>query len=152
MFSIRTLADRLIPKLPISSCAEQAHAFVQRSYRPWRLDAAFRLFLRTYPTYESTYALDALRAAEYARLDRQGHVYLDYTGGSLYAKSQLGDHVALLNSHVFGNPHSKNLASMAMTNLAEQARDYVLRFFNFADVYAYVQFAKAFVDRPVYAL
>jgi selenocysteine lyase/cysteine desulfurase len=130
MFNFRTLAERLLPKLPISSSAGQAPAFAQRGYRPWRLDAAFRLFQRTYPAYESTSALDALRAAEYARLDRQGHVYLDYTGGSLYAESQLRDHVTLLDSHVFGNPHSKNLASMAMTNLAEQARDYVLRFFN----------------------
>ena len=31
---------------------------------------------------------------------------------------------------VFGNPHSKNLTSMAMTHLVEQAREYVLRYFN----------------------
>jgi hypothetical protein len=39
-------------------------------------------------------------------------VYLDYTGGGLYAESQLRDHMALLSGHVFGNPHSKNLTSM----------------------------------------
>jgi molybdenum cofactor sulfurtransferase len=31
---------------------------------------------------------------------------------------------------VFGNPYSKNLTSLAMTELAEQARDDVLRYFN----------------------
>jgi selenocysteine lyase/cysteine desulfurase len=71
-----------------------------------------------------------LRATEYARLDREGHVYLDYTGGSLYAECQLRDHMALLCEGVFGNPHSKNLTSLAMTQLVEQAREYVLQYFN----------------------
>src|SRR5262245_49894409 len=74
-------------------------------------------FRRRYPEYAHTGKLDELRATEYARLDRQGHVYLDYTGGSLYAESQLRDHFTLLNQRVFGNPHSKNLTSMAMTEL-----------------------------------
>ena len=50
------------------------------------------------------------------RLDAQGHVYLDYTGGGLYAESQLRDHLALMGGQVFGNPHSKNLTSLAMTS------------------------------------
>ena len=33
--------------------------------------------------------LDDLRATDYERLDRLGHVYLDYTGGGLYAMSQI---------------------------------------------------------------
>ena len=93
-------------------------------------DANFQAFRRAYPAYAATAKLDALRATEYARLDRQGHVYLDYTGGGLYAESQLRDHMALLNRQVFGNPHSKNLTSMAMTELVEQARAYVLQYFN----------------------
>ncbi len=92
--------------------------------------AAFEAFCQTYPAFDSTWKLDELRATEYARLDRLGHVYLDYTGGGLYAESQLRDHMALLTDGVFGNPHSKNLTSMAMTQLVEQARDYVLRYFN----------------------
>ena len=56
-----------------------------------------------------------MRASDYARLDAQGHVYLDYTGGSLYATSQLDRHMALLHDHVLGNPHSSNPTSMAMT-------------------------------------
>jgi hypothetical protein len=34
-------------------------------------------------------AIASLRAREYARFDAGGHVYLDYTGASLYAESQL---------------------------------------------------------------
>src|SRR6185295_17959350 len=93
-------------------------------------DSALAAFRQVYPAYDTTWKLDELRATEYARLDRQGHVYLDYTGGGLYAESQLRDHLALLNEQVFGNPHSKNLTSMAMTNLVEHAREYVLRYFN----------------------
>ncbi|HEU4784986.1 MAG TPA: aminotransferase class V-fold PLP-dependent enzyme, partial [Ktedonobacterales bacterium] len=91
---------------------------------------AFEAFLRAYPEYDRTHHLDELRASEYERLDRQRHVYLDYTGGGLYARSQLLEHVALLSDEVFGNPHSKNLTSQAMTLRVEQAREYVLKYFN----------------------
>src|SRR5690349_24873442 len=94
------------------------------------LDSALAAFRQRYPAYASTWQLDELRATEYARLDRQGHVYLDYTGGGLYAESQLRDHQALLSDAVFGNPHSKNLTSLATTELVERARESVLRFFN----------------------
>ncbi len=93
-------------------------------------EPAYEAFLRMYPAYASTRKLDDLRTSEYSRLDEQGHVYLDYTGGSLYAQSQLREHMALLQSGVFGNPHSENLTSLAMTRLVEQARAYVLEFFN----------------------
>jgi selenocysteine lyase/cysteine desulfurase len=59
-----------------------------------------------------------------------GHIYLDYTGGGLYADSQLRRHQKLLAEHVFGNPHSSNPTSLAATQLVEHARDYVLKFFN----------------------
>jgi molybdenum cofactor sulfurtransferase len=94
------------------------------------LEAAFEAFGQAYPTFDSTQKLDELRGTEYARLDRQGHVYLDYTGGGLYAEAQLRDHMALLCDGIFGNPHSKNLTSLAMTQLVEQTRDYVLQYFN----------------------
>ena len=93
------------------------------------LGAAYCDYLRRYPAYAATAALDGLRAAEYARLDRTGHVYLDYTGGSLYAESQLREHVALLGGQVFGNPHSNNPTSLAMTRLVERARAAVLEYF-----------------------
>jgi selenocysteine lyase/cysteine desulfurase len=130
MYSIRTLASWLIPKMPPAIASKQATFPAARGYRPWRVDGAFQAFRRAYPAYDSTRTLDTLRATEYARLDRQGQVYLDYTGGGLYAESQLRDHMALLNDQVFGNPHSKNLTSMAMTELVERARESVLRYFN----------------------
>ena len=101
------------------------------------MDAAFADFLKAYPLYRGTQQLDDLRATEYSRLDRLGHVYLDYTGGGLYAESQLERHMALLRDHVFGNPHSANPTSLEMTHLVEQARAYVLEYFNAApDEYA----------------
>jgi len=54
-----------------------------------RMHAAEVAFRQSYPAFESTSLLDELREREYARLDEQGHLYLDYTGGSLYAESQL---------------------------------------------------------------
>lgn len=80
--------------------------------------------------YRATSRIDTLRASEYARLDADKHVYLDYTGGGLYADAQLRAHMDLLRAHVFGNPHSSNPTSQAMTNLVEGARAYVLEFFN----------------------
>ena len=75
-------------------------------------------------------AVVALRAREYARLDAQDHVYLDYTGGGLYAESQLRQHQDLLRAGVFGNPHSGSPTSRAATRLADAARRAVLAFLN----------------------
>jgi len=102
----------------------------QAQYTSGQMDTAFEAFRSAYPAYDTTTKLDALRATEYGRLDRGGHVYLDYTGGGLYAESQLREHVALLSNEVFGNPHSKNLTSMAMTERVEQVRSSVLKYFN----------------------
>jgi selenocysteine lyase/cysteine desulfurase len=38
--------------------------------------------------------------------------------------------MALLAQHVFGNPHSHNPTSLAMTELVEKARRSVLEYFN----------------------
>ena len=81
------------------------------------------------PAYRGA-ELDALRASEYQRLDDLGHVYLDYTGGGLYGASQLQQHMALLSTGVYGNPHSSNPTSLAATALDERAREYVLHYFN----------------------
>jgi molybdenum cofactor sulfurtransferase len=90
----------------------------------------YEAFLKDYPAYASTSRLDDLRATEYARLDAAEHIYLDYTGGGLYAESQVRQHHELLSQHVFGNPHSSNPTSLAATQLIEQARGHVLKFFN----------------------
>jgi len=94
------------------------------------LEEARTAFLAATPDYAATAALDALRRQEYGRLDRLGHTYLDYTGGSLYAQAQLEAHMALLAEGVYGNPHSHNPTSQAMTDLVEGTRSTVLRFFN----------------------
>jgi molybdenum cofactor sulfurtransferase len=90
----------------------------------------FDAFLKAYPAYASTEPLDKLRQTEYARLDRGEHIYLDYTGGGIYAESQVKQHQKLLAENVFGNPHSSNPTSLAATQLIEGAREYILRFFN----------------------
>ena len=93
-------------------------------------DAAFQTLLTQFPAYCATTRSTPCAQTEYGRLDRLGHVYLDYTGGGLYAESQLRDHMALLADNVFGNPHSSNPTSLAMTQLVEQARAFVLAYFD----------------------
>jgi selenocysteine lyase/cysteine desulfurase len=73
---------------------------------------------------------DELRRREFSRLDRLGHVYLDYTGAGLYAESQVRAHSDYLCSTVLGNPHSRNPTSQAATRKVEEARLEVLDFFN----------------------
>jgi molybdenum cofactor sulfurtransferase len=91
--------------------------------------SAYARFVAAHPGYAATQFLDALRASEYSRLDAQRQVYLDYTGGSLHAASQIREHEALLNGQVFGNPHAASPCSTATTNLVEQTRRAVLEYF-----------------------
>ncbi len=70
-----------------------------------------------------------LRSKEFSRLDKTGQVYLDYTGGGLYAESQIRAHTDRLINGVFGNPHSENPASLASTHHVETARDRIRAFF-----------------------
>ena len=109
-----------------------------------RYRAALDAFLSASSAYRATAAIDALRAQDYSRLDRAGHVYLDYTGSGLYAESQLRRHQALLADGVFGNPHSKNPTSLASTAMVEAARAAVLEFFRAsADEYEVIFTANA---------
>ena len=98
-------------------------------YTPETVDAAYEAFLAAYPTYKNTALLDEWRATEYSRLDDQQQIYLDYTGGGLYGNSQLQQHMTMLQNSVLGNPHSANPTSLAMTDLVEAARHYVLDYF-----------------------
>jgi selenocysteine lyase/cysteine desulfurase len=82
------------------------------------------------PDFAQEPAFDALRATDYGRLDQRGDVYLDYTGGGLYAESQIRRHFELLATGLYGNPHSGNPASRSSTVLMEHTREAVLRFFN----------------------
>ena len=93
------------------------------------LAAAERSFLDQYPRYGDTTAVDELRHAQYERLDRLGHCYLDYTGASLYSSTQIQQHANLLLADVFGNPHSSSPTSALATRLVERARGAVHEFF-----------------------
>jgi molybdenum cofactor sulfurtransferase len=91
---------------------------------------AYAEFVRDYPAYQATTVIDELRATDYARIDAQSDVYLDYTGAGLYAESQVQQHLALLRSGVYGNPHSASPTSSAATDLVERTRRAVLAWFN----------------------
>jgi molybdenum cofactor sulfurtransferase len=91
---------------------------------------AFRAFKEKYPAWKQTSVLDKMRETEFSRLDRQGHTYLDFTGGGLYSDRQVAAHLSLLQRHVFGNPHSSNPTSKHATEYTESARHYVLKYFN----------------------
>ena len=88
-----------------------------------------------YPEYAGTQALDDLRFTDYQRLDVQGHTYLDYTGGGIYAESQVRLHAEMLTSRVLGNPHSANPSSRESTELVERTRRAVLDYFHAGDEY-----------------
>jgi molybdenum cofactor sulfurtransferase len=94
-----------------------------------RFPEALATFLAENPGYD-TNSVDELRRREYGRLDRLGHVYLDYTGGGLYAESQIREHLDLLSDSVLGNPHSKNPTSLASTQMVDETRAAVLEFFS----------------------
>jgi molybdenum cofactor sulfurtransferase len=99
-------------------------------FDPFGQAQAEAAFLEADPSFAETAIVEELRATEYGRLDGSGEVYLDYTGGGLYAASQLEQHMDLLRHAVFGNPHSVNPTSSAATVLVDQARVAVLRYFS----------------------
>ena len=86
-------------------------------------------FLRDYTAYAWTRHLDAAREKDFARLDEDQQVYLDYTGSGLYAESQLRSHASYLGHHVLGNPHASSPASRRTSEEVEEARKEVLAFF-----------------------
>jgi selenocysteine lyase/cysteine desulfurase len=85
--------------------------------------------LTTIARASATY-FDQLREREFGRLAAKGHAYLDYTGSALYAESQLRAHHELLESGLFGNPHSDSAPSRASSEVIETARRRLLRFFD----------------------
>src|SRR5262249_55803378 len=91
--------------------------------------AAEAAFAKSHPAYATTSVIDTLRASQYSRLDSSEHIYLDYTGAGLYARSQVEAHTDLLARNILGNPHSGNLASRAMTAWVRRGRTRVLEYF-----------------------
>ncbi len=73
----------------------------------------FQTFLKQYPTYKQTESIDTLRKKDYARLDRGEHIYLDYTGGGIYAESQIEKHHKLSPLRL---PRLKLLKARAITS------------------------------------
>jgi selenocysteine lyase/cysteine desulfurase len=82
-------------------------------------------FLDRYPGYELTRGLDRLRRTEYAYLDEQSHLYLDYAGSGLAAEAQHEAHQSRMSGGLFGNPSTE-----ASTALVDRARRAVLRHLN----------------------
>ncbi|OJD22395.1 hypothetical protein ACJ73_06258 [Blastomyces percursus] len=117
------------PSLPSLPRKQKFRTLIKKNKQK-SLEKAERLFRKSNPTFNDTSKIDRLRAAEYSTLDKEGHIYLDYTGGGLYADSQLRAHHELLACNIFGNPHSLNPTSSAITELDEQARAQVLSYFN----------------------
>ena len=72
------------------------------SFDPSPMNSAKEAFRQSYLSFENASLLDELRRTEYARLDEQEQVYLDDTGGGLYAESQLYEHMQVLSRNVFG--------------------------------------------------
>ena len=98
-------------------------------FRRSPVDKAFRSFVDAYPGFAKTHAIDELRNSEFSRLDDQGHIYLDYTGGGLYSESQVRSHADFLLGNVLGNPHLINPTSHGTTEKVEQCRRRILSFF-----------------------
>lgn len=99
-------------------------------------DEEFAQFIKEHPDYTKTTKIDELRESDYSRL--QDHVYLDYTGGGLYGDCQLEKHHQMLKDGVYGNPHSSNPSSSAMTKLVDETRQYILDYFNAGDNYTVI--------------
>jgi len=76
---------------------------------------------------------ESLFKKEFNRVAENKHVYLDYTGGNLYAQTLLDKHFSLLSTNVLGNPHSSNPSSQKATQLVDEAREKVVSFFNASD-------------------
>ncbi len=94
------------------------------------LGVAERAFSERFPDFDPDGGFAELRRVEYGRLDAEGHVYLDHTGGGLHAASQIDAHVDLLRRCVLGNPHSNNPTSLAASALVERTRAAVCEFFH----------------------
>ena len=82
--------------------------------------------LDAYPEYRTTSRLDELRDTEYAYLDEQDHVYLDYTDSGLAAYTQLRAHEERLVNTICGNPYSVDPTNKTANHLIELTRARVL--------------------------
>ncbi|CAE7233730.1 unnamed protein product [Rhizoctonia solani] len=86
-------------------------------------------FLRAYPQFAETVAIDELRARDFTRLSRNA-VYLDYMGGGQYPESLVQAYAETLRDNVFGNTHSESMSSQLSEQYSQEARRAVLSFFD----------------------
>ena len=86
---------------------------------------------------------EKLREKDFNRIDKQGQIYFDYTGGNLYPESLIKEHYEFLSNHVLGNPHSTNPTSQLATKKVEEARAKVLEYFKANEDYFCVFTANA---------
>ncbi|CAE6417738.1 hypothetical protein ACGC1H_005145 [Rhizoctonia solani] len=93
-------------------------------------------FLRAYPRFAESVAVDELRARDFTRLSRNA-VYLDYMGGGQYPESLVRSYAEILQSNVFGNTHSESMSSQLSEQYSREARTAVLSFFD-ADPEEYI--------------
>lgn len=77
-------------------------------------------------------AVDAFRAEEFARLDEDREIYLDYVGGSLSPSTLLRKCFESYQSGAAGNPHS---AGRKSKRTLEKLRGQVAVFFRYGDDY-----------------
>ena len=63
---------------------------------------------------------EKLRAREFARLDAQGDIYLDYTGGGLHGSSQVARHMEYLLTRclLYTSPSPRDLSTSRMPSSA----------------------------------
>ena len=99
-------------------------------YQSVQMKKEYNKFKATYPSFASTTYIDALRGKDYKRLDQLKQIYLDYTGSSLYAESQVQNHMSMLLRNVYGNPLSDNPASQASIRMIKDVRNRILEYFN----------------------
>ncbi|WCJ37029.1 Molybdenum cofactor sulfurase [Euphorbia peplus] len=93
-------------------------------------EAFLKEFSDDYGYLNGNKTIDEIRATEFKRLDRNGVVYLDHAGATLYSELQMEAVFGDLNANVYGNPHSQSEASAATLDIVREARQQVLDYFN----------------------
>ena len=81
----------MIGPQPVATARVPPHHSAAPPTFGWEAEALARFWKPT--PYATTRKLDELRATEYGRLDADGQVYLDYTGGGLYAAASSSAHM-----------------------------------------------------------
>jgi len=90
----------------------------------------YERFLAAHPSFRETFHIDQLRSRAFKRIEESGHVYLDFTGASLYSEELVATVSDNLRQVILANPHSHSPPSRYAAALVEDARERVLQYFN----------------------